>query len=154
MAKIALADSTISETTASNHIKYEKYEQVGTGGGGNDAYGNPIPPYPIYDWVKYDTSATVKGKAVATVTNVNINGKAPVVMGDRTTEEDTYTLPSGGSYVSGAHTSGQGSVTVGNSRNVFINGKSVAINGSRVTTHAGGSSTINGGLSSTVNIGS
>lgn len=154
MAKVALHDSTISETTAPDHISYEKYEQVDTGGGGSDSDGNPIPSYPIYDWVDYKTSATVKGKAVATVTNVNINGKAPVVMGDRTTEEDTYTLPSGGVYVSGAHSGDQGSVTVGNSSNVFINGKSVATNGSRVTTHAGGSSTINGGSSSTVNIGS
>lgn len=153
MAKIALSNATISNTTASGHITYKKYVQTGTGGGGVDSEGNSIPTYPIYGWVNYTTSATVSGNAVATVSNVKIQGVAPIVKGDRTTEKDTYTLPSGGVYVSGAHTSAQGSVTSGNSRNVFINGKSVAISGSSVSTHTGSSSTINGGTSSTVNIG-
>ncbi|OXS74466.1 hypothetical protein B1B04_09215 [Lysinibacillus sp. KCTC 33748] len=83
-----------------------------------------------------------------------MEGKAPIVQGDKTTENDSYSLPSGGVYVSGSHTNAQGSVTVGNSNNVFINGKSVATDNSTVTTHAGTSSKINGGASSTVTIGS
>ncbi|SKB63833.1 hypothetical protein SAMN06295926_10525 [Lysinibacillus sp. AC-3] len=154
MAKIALKDATISDTTASNHIIYKVLEQVDTGGGYYDQWGDYVPTYPINDWVQYPTSATVKGKAVSTVSNVTIEGKAPIVQGDKTTENDSYSLPSGGVYVSGSHTNAQGSVTVGNSNNVFINGKSVATDNSTVTTHAGTSSKINGGASSTVTIGS
>lgn len=158
MAFIALKDSTITETTASNHITYKVYE-----------YQGESPPYcvswdkdgnctrtktdSIYDWVNKTTSAKVTGKVSSTVTNVLVQGKAPIVQGDKTSEKDTYNLPSGGVYVSGSHTSGQGSVTSGNSNNVFINGKSVAIKGSKVTTHAQTNSTINDGVSSTVNIG-
>ena len=151
MAKIALNNATIANVTASNHIQYRRYEQVGTGGGGVDSEGNSIPTYPIYGYVYYSASATVKGNAVATVTNVKIEGKSPIVQGDKTTESDSYSIS--GEYVSGAHTNAQGSVTSGNSSNVFINGKRVAISGSSVSTHSGNSSTINGGVSSTVNIG-
>lgn len=154
MANIALKDSTVADSTVNNHITYRVYEQTGTGGGYTDAWGNYVPPYPINDWVEYTTSATIKGKTVSTVTNVTIQGKAPIVQGDKTTENDSYTLPSGGAYVSGSHNNAQGSVIIGNSRNVFINGKSVAIAGSTVTTHAGTSTKINGEVSSTVTIGS
>ncbi|MFJ3387492.1 hypothetical protein [Lysinibacillus sp. NPDC086135] len=159
MANIALQDATIAESTANDHITYSIEE-----------YQGKTPDYcvtwnqfgqcidwdskPIYKDVNKQTSATVKGKAVSTVTNVTIQGKAPIVQGDKTTENDTYNIPSGGTYVSGSHNNAQGTVTVGNSRNVFINGKSVAIDGSTVTTHAGTSSKINGGTSSTVTIGS
>lgn len=154
MANIALKDATISDSIATDHITYKVNEQVDTGGGYYDQWGNYVPTYPIYDWVQHQTSATVKGKTVSTVTNVTIQGKAPIVQGDKTTENDSYNLPSGGTYVSGSHTNAQGSVTVGNNNNVFINGKSVAIENSTVTTHAGTSSKINGGTSSTVTIGS
>lgn len=159
MAKIALKDATIADSTAPDHITYSVEE-----------YQGQTPEYcvawnefgqcirydsdPIYAPVNKTTTATIKGKAVSTVTNVTIQGKAPIVQGDKTTENDTYSIPSGGSYVSGSHTNAQGSVTVGNSYNVFINGKSVAIENSTVTTHASTSSKINGGVSSTVTIGS
>lgn len=159
MANIALKDATIADSTANDHITYSVEE-----------YQGQTPEYciawnqfgqcinydsdPIYRPVDKKTSATIKGKAVSTVTNVTIQGKAPIVQGDKTTENDSYNLPSGGTYVSGSHTNAQGTVTIGNSRNVFINGKSVAIDGSTVTTHAGTSSKINGGVSSTVTIGS
>lgn len=160
MAEVALNDATIAETTANNHITYESKDYIGE----SSPYcvqWNPITGAciatntdPMYDWKEHKTSAKVKGKAIATVTNVKFNGKSPVVMGDKTTESDTYTIPSGGRYKSGAHTSAQGSVATGNNSKVFVNGKSVAINGSKVTTHAKSSSTINGGVSSTVKIGS
>lgn len=160
MAKIALKDSTIKETTASNHITYRKYEQTGTGGGGCNSWDeNGVctgysSTYPIMGWVGgYTTSAKVKGKAVSTVTNVSIEGKAPIVKGDKTLESDTYTIPNG-EYVSGSHTNAQGSITGGNSNNVYANGKLIAIKGSTITTHASTSSEIDGELSSTVNIGS
>ncbi|MEQ6356557.1 hypothetical protein ABNX05_18195 [Lysinibacillus sp. M3] len=159
MAKIALNDSTITDTTASDHITYKVYEYQGQTpdycvSWDNEGYCTRWDSDDIYEWVDHTTSATVKGKAVSTVTNVTIQGKAPIVQGDKTAENDSYNLPSGGVYVSGSHTSAQGSVTVGNSNNVFINGKSVATDSSTVTTHAGTSSKINGGTSSTVTIGS
>lgn len=159
MAKIALDGSNINQTTASGHIRYEMYEQTGTSptfcnrwdeddncigwGGGN----------PIYSWVSYTTSAKVDGTAVGNVSNVRIEGKAPIVQGDKTKESDSYTLPSGGRYISGNHTNVSGSVTSGNSSNVYVNGKSVAIIGSNVSTHASTSTTIKDNGSTTVNIG-
>lgn len=159
MTKIALDNSTINQSTANNHITYELYERTGTtptycnrwdeegyciGWGGGD---------PIYSWVRYTTSARVNGNTVGSVINVKIEGKAPIAQGDRTRESDTYTLPSGGRYVSGQHTNASGSVTSGNNNNVYINGKSVAIIGSSVQTHANTSSTIANNGSNTVNIG-
>lgn len=152
MAKIGLEDSKISETSVPNHITYKRYEQTGSTPN-YDEFGNYIGSTPSYGYVNYQTNATVKGTAKSTVTNVKIQNKSPIVVGDRTTETDTYTLPSGGIYVSGAHTNGQGTVTVGNAKNVKANGKLIAISGSSVTTHAGTTAQINADLSSTVNIG-
>ena len=159
MAKIALDGATMAQSTIPNHISYRKWEQTGTS-----------PPYcsggyidgvcqgwsggdPIYDWVYYQTNAIVNGTVTASVTNVKVNGKSPIVVGDKTKESDTYSLPSGGVYVSGQHTNVAGSVTVGNNKNVFINGKLAVLNGAQVTTHAGTNTTINGGVSTTVDIG-
>ncbi|MGG0667639.1 hypothetical protein ABE073_03830 [Lederbergia citrisecunda] len=159
MAKIALSGATIAESTVSDHITYQKYEIVGYGqppcvswdeDGYCSDYGSPPP---IYDWVRYTTSAKISGSVAATVQNVKIEGKAPIVVGDKTRENDSYTLPSGGVYVSGQHTGAAGSVTVGNANNVYVNGKLVALNGASVNTHAGTNTTINGGASTTVNIG-
>lgn len=144
MAKIGLDGSTITNTTASNHIYYRWWNPYG---GGYDYYGNPIGAY-NYGY----TSATVRGTVKSTVTNVKINGKSPIVVGDRSTENDSYSIPNG-EYVSGSHSNAQGSVTVGNTKNVKANGKLIAISGSNVTTHASTTATINGGLSTTVNIG-
>lgn len=143
MPKVALNDATIADTTAGGHISYERYEQTGT-----DSEG-----WPTHGWVGgYTTSATVKGKCIASSNRVFINGKNAVLQGDRTSEDDQYSIPDG-RYSGGAHSGASGSVNVGNSKNVFIGGKSVAVEGSRVNTHAGTSTTINGGGSSNVNIG-
>ena len=158
MPKIALDGAAIADSVASGHIDYEVYKITGY-----------TPTYPIYDddgnyigtgggdpiwgWVGgYNTSATISGTCKSTVTNVKIEGKSPIVSGDRTSENDSYTLPEG-RYVGGSHSNAQGSVTGGNSKNVFINGKSVSVNGSSVNTHAGTSTSINGGVSNSVNIG-
>lgn len=143
MPKVALNDATIADTTASGHISYERYEPIGY-----DSEGNPY-----YGWVGgYTTSATVKGKCIASSSRVFINGKNPILQGDRTSEDDQYSIPSG-RYAGGAHTNATGSVTAGNTKNVFVGGKLIATEGSRVNTHAGSSTTVNGGVSSNVNIG-
>lgn len=159
MAKIALDGAIMVQSTVANHINYRAYEQTGT-----------TPRYcvewdedgscirreggdPIMEWVSYQTSATINGTVESSVTNVKINGKAPIVVGDKTKENDTYSLPKG-EYVSGQHTNAAGSVTAGNASNVFVNGKLIAINGASIATHAGTSSTISSGVSTTVNIGS
>lgn len=154
MAKIALNGATISQSTASGHINYNNYEVVGTGGGGTDSQGNSIPTYPIYGWVARTTSANINGTVDADVTNVFIQGKNPIVNGDNTIETDSYSIPSSGVYTGGAHTnSTNGKVTSGNTKNVFVNGKSVSVEGSTISTHAGNSSSIINGFSSTVFIG-
>lgn len=142
MARIALDGATITQTTASGHIQYRVWEFQYR----DSVYGD------IYGWSYYSTSAYINGRANATVTNVKIQGKSPIVQGDRTSESDSYSIPRG-EYYSGAHSNAAGSVTGGNSNNVFVNGKSVSLQGSSVRTHANTNSSINGGTSTTVNIG-
>lgn len=144
MAKIALNEANINRSTVSNHIYYRRWEQTGTDWEG----------YPTYGYRYYYTSAIINGTTESSVTNVMIEGKRPVVQGNNTVESDSYSLPSGGEYVSGSHSNTRsGSVTSGNSRNVYINGKSVAIIGSNVQTHANTNTTIRDNGSTTVNIG-
>lgn len=158
MAKIALAGATMAQSSAPNHINYRRYEQTGTtpiycnswdDDGDCNGYGGGLP---IMQWISYQTSANINGTVTATVTTVKIEGKAPIVIGDATKESDTYSLPFG-EYVSGQHTNAAGSVKAGNAKNVYVNSKLIAINGAAISTHAGTSSTINGGVSTTVNIG-
>lgn len=160
MAQVALDNATIANSTASNHITYRKWEQVGTTSVYCETYdtdGTTCLSYaggdPIYGWVTYTTNATVTGVVDSSVTNVRINGVAPIINGDNTIETDTYSIPSG-EYVSGAHSnSTSGSVTSGNGNNVFFNGVSASVIGSTITTHASTNSTINGGGSTNVFIG-
>ena len=162
MALIALNDAKINQSTSSGHIKTERYIQTGTGGGycnARDEDGNCTsyaPTYPIFNWVGgYSTSAKIDGTCTASSTQVFIQGKNPVLKGDKTKESDTYQLGSSERYASGQHTNvTTGSVTGGNSNNVYVGGKLIAIAGSTITTHAGTSTTIGStGLSSTVYIG-
>ncbi|MGG4105139.1 hypothetical protein AAXB25_14580 [Paenibacillus lautus] len=143
MPSVALNGATISESTASGHINYERYEYWYTDQDG----------YDHYHWVGgYTTYATIRGSCNASPNGVYFNGKNAVLQGDRTTENDQYSIPDG-RYQSGAHSGASGSVTSGNGKNVFIGGKSVSVNGSTISTHAGTSSTINGGVSNNVYIG-
>lgn len=156
MALIALNGAKINQSTANGHIRTERYIQTGTSGGGYDIYGNPYPTYPINEWVGgYSVSATINGTCTASTTQVFIQGKNPVLVGDRTTESDTYNLGANERYASGQHTNAtNGSITGGNSSNVYVGGKLIAITGSTVTTHANTSTAIGSeGLSSTVHIG-
>lgn len=162
MAKIILDGCKINESTASGHINTERYIQVGTGGGecnGWDIFGNCIstsPTYPTKDWVGgYSINAKINGTVKSEITNVVIEGKKPIVKDSKTTESDTYTVGFEERYASGQHTNvTTGSITGGNSSNVYINGKLVSITGSTVKTHANTNTTIgNDKVSSTVTIG-
>lgn len=152
MASVALDDATVANSTSTGHITYRKWEYQYTTPIQYDGEGNPVGGgEDIYDWNYYTTDATVTGKCNASSNSVYIDGKNAVLNGDTTTETDQYTVPSG-EYYSGAHSSISGSVTSGNSKNVFIGGRSVSINGSTVSTHAPTATTINQG-NSTVFIG-
>lgn len=133
MPKIALNNDNIDSSTANNHIQYEKWEYQYT-----DENGNPI-----YGWnYNYYTDATITGNTNSSVNNIYVNGKHLIVKGDTTTEKDTYTIPSGGQYVSGSHNTASGNIISGNPSAIYANGKLVCTIGSNVTTHAGTSTTI------------
>lgn len=148
MPKIALNNDNIAISTATNHIRYKKWEYQYTTPTYCSAYdkdGNCISwggGTEVYDWNYYYTDATITGKVNSSVNNVYINGKPLIVKGDATTEKDTYNIPSGGQYVSGSHDIANGSITSGNSSRVYANGKLVCTIGSNVNTHAGTNTTI------------
>ncbi|WP_107838616.1 hypothetical protein [Metasolibacillus meyeri] len=176
MAKVALADVKIVQATATDHIIYTKTEQDGyhprtcpvgymdyqTGRCGyTNAFGvwidMWIPGEPKYQDVDYKIDAKIDGSVTATVTNVKINGQTPIVKGDKTKETDSYTIPGGGTYKNGKHENiTTGSVTGGNSKNVYVNGKLLAVADNEVTTHVSSVKTKIGtqGLSTNVNVGS
>ena len=160
MGKISLNGASINTATASGHIQTERYIQTGTGGGECNAWDEDgacigyAPTYPIYEWVGgYTADAQIDGTVQATTNQVFIQGKNAILNGDSSTENDSYNLIPDERYVSGQHTGATGSVTTGNSRNVFIGGKQVSIDPTTVRTHSGVNTTIRDGFSSTVFIG-
>ena len=143
MAKVALDGCNFVESTAPGHIQTERWQKVGNYPGSWDEDGGYIPGDPKYDWVGgYSVAAKINGTVKATTTNVFANGKKVVRQTDPTTETDTYSLGSNERYASGAHTNAQGTVSQGNSRNVYINGQLVALQGSQVRTHANTTTTV------------
>lgn len=150
--KIILDGCKITQSTNNGHISTEKY--VKTSSGGTDGNGNPYPP--SYDWVGgYSTSAKIDGTCKASTSNVFVNSKKVILKGDNTLESDSYTLASNERYAGGKHTNAQGSVTGGNSNNVYVNGKLLAVTGATVTTHASNNTTVGNDIISTnVNVGS
>lgn len=82
---------------------------------------------------------------------VFIQGKNPVLVGDSTTESETYSLGSDERYLSGQHSgaNAKGTVTTGNSKNVYIGGRLVCNDPTSVRTHAVAVTTISGGSEST-----
>ena len=160
MANIGLNGATLNQVVAVDHINIQKYEQVGTGGGeclARDEFGNCLyyaPTYPLEEWVDAKTDAKVDGTVKATVNKVFIQGKNAILNGDKTEEKDTYVLESNERYVSGQHTNAQGTVTTGNSRNVFIGGKQVSTQPITVNTHVSGlTTTVKDGWATKVFIG-
>lgn len=152
MAKVALDGANITESTSpSNHITYTyDYYDPCKYVGENGCIGG-------WSTTTGRTSAKIVGTVTGAVSNVVVQGKRPIVVGDRTRETDIVPspLPDNGYSPTGNHTNvTTGSVTGGNNKNVFINGKSVAVGGSTVRTHAGNNTSVGtSGLSSTVNIG-
>ncbi|WPK11814.1 hypothetical protein R6U77_18270 [Lysinibacillus louembei] len=146
MARIALDGAEMNESTASGHISIQRYQRTGDSG---------YPDYiPYYNWVGgYSADAKVNGKANARQTQVFINGKNAVLNGDRTEENDTYTLGSNERYSSGQHSNAAGTITNGNSSNVYIGGTLVSVENATVTTHANTSTTLKNNYSTNVNIG-
>lgn len=148
MPAVALNGATIAQSTVSSHVSYnyQVYDSCKT----TNSEGECVGGYWTYSGT---TSANINGTCTATSNQVFINGKNAVLMGDRTVENDTYVPVSGGYNYRGMHTGAQGSVTSGNTKNVFIGGKPVSVLSSTVRTHAGTNTTINGGQSSNVFIG-
>ena len=143
MAKVALDGCNFVESTAPGHIQTERYVRDGNYPGSWDEYGNYYPGAPRYTWKGgYSVAAKINGTVKATTTNVFANGKKVTKQTDPTTEKDTYSLGSNERYKSGAHSSAQGTVSQGNSRNVYINEQPVAIQGSQVKTHANTTTTV------------
>jgi uncharacterized Zn-binding protein involved in type VI secretion len=150
MPKAATQQSTINDSTKPNHVSYTERYQSGTGGGGTDSHGNPIPTYPIYSDASWNSDAKITG-TLNSSSNVLINGSPAVKVGDTTQEQwtaDPEPYAHYGGWITsinpGTSGNGSGSVTVGSS-NVFVNGKALAFDGSTVTTHLGNTTTINGG---------
>lgn len=133
MGAIARNGDEINSSTASDHIRTRKWISSPTEENPDDGY---------YDY-RY-ISATVTGNIQSTSGSVYANGILVSTKGDATNESDSYSLPSGYSYVSGSHSNTTGSIS-GSSSTVYIGGKPVARKGDSVTTHAGHSTTINGG---------
>ncbi|OMD78246.1 hypothetical protein [Paenibacillus odorifer] len=150
MPKAANSNSTIQDSTKSSHVTYTERYQSGTGGGGTDIHGNPIPTYPIYSTATHHTDAKITG-TVSSSSNVLINGSPAIKVGDTTQEQwtaDPEPYPHYGGNITSVSPatsgSGSGSVTVGSS-NIFVNGKALVFEGSTVTTHLGNTTTIDGG---------
>lgn len=155
MPGVALNNATIQESSKSSYVSYTERYQYGTGGGGTDANGDPIPTYPLYTTANYNSDAKITGKAVGSH-NVFADGISVITVGDSTQEQwiaNPAPYPhNGGSIIStspGTSGSGSGSVTAG-SPNVFVNGKALAYSGSGVSTHLGTNSSISSGSSNVI----
>lgn len=157
--KIVLDGAALSPSTISNHITYRSYDYKGQGASYCNRWNElgeciGTTSDPIYEWTNHTTSAVVNGTVKSSVTNVKIEGKSPVVLGSSTSETDSYSLPSGGVYVSGQHTnSTSGAVTKGNASNVYVNGKLLATSDASIVNHGGVGASVSSGFSSSVNIG-
>ncbi|MCR8641560.1 hypothetical protein NV379_02720 [Paenibacillus sp. N1-5-1-14] len=101
-----------------------------------------------YDEYQDNSNAIVNGTVKSSTSNVYINGRGAVTIGDSTIESWTNSgfTPIFVSASPGQNGSGNGSVT-GGSSNVFVNGRQLATNGSSTSTCVNTTSTINGGSS-------
>ncbi|MGE7092058.1 PAAR domain-containing protein [Lysinibacillus sp. NPDC048646] len=156
MPEVSVKGNKIQNSTATGHIKVKKPNEYTCEAGymngefysgywsGGICYGVLTPPSSShsYDYI----SATIEGQINEGSSNVFVNGKEAVYSGAKTSEKDTYSVPSGWSYDSGSHTSATGSVT-GGSSTVFVNGKPLARKSDKVTTHGGSTPTISEGSS-------
>lgn len=145
MPGVSVKGNKITSSIASNHVKVSKPNEPQCVAGYKDGqyysgfwsggvcYGLEIPPSSPYDYQNID--ATIEGTISEGASNVFVNGKEVAFAGAKTQEKDSYNVPSGWTYVSGAHSSTNGFIGTG-SVGVFVNGKQLARKGDPVRTHA------------------
>lgn len=163
MAGVALNGAEIEQSIKSNHVSYDRYVYMKIQDGYCREYDPEDPTRcidyvePVYSWVymgKYYTNAKING-TISASSSVYVNGTPVVTVGSITNESWVADppVPAGGidenitNIQPGTFGSGQGSVTGGNSSNVYVNGKLLAMEGSEVTTHLGNTTTIKSGSS-------
>lgn len=148
---VALDGAVINESTASGHISYKYKKSEYDSCKSLDTEGNCVGGN-----VEVEKNATASARITGTVkatlvSNVFVNGKKVIVVGDRSTEKDQAIGMKSGAYsIRNRHTNANGSVVVGNSKNVFANGKSIAIKSSQIKTHANTTTTFKSGFSQNV----
>lgn len=150
MANVALQGSTITESSKSNYVSYVERYQTGSECVSRDEDGVCTKYEPAYSNATWYSNAKITGLVSDNSNRFKVNGVSVACVGDSTQEQwkaDPTPYPhNGGSIIStfpSTSGSGQGSVTTGNSKKVYLNGKLIVVNGSQVTTHLGTSTTIN-----------
>lgn len=136
MAGVARHDDTIQNVNSPNHVTYQVWNSckyTSSTGGCIGGWDGP-----------YYANATVSGKVSAS-RNVYANSKSVAVQGDTSPQTASYSVS--GTITSTKGTSGNGNISSGNPKNVFIGGVSVAVIGSNVQTFSGQTTTINSGSS-------
>lgn len=101
------------------------------------------------------TGALITGRGIAASSRFYVNGVSAAVVGDRVNEawQASPPVPSDTArtrYINispGTSGSGQGTITGGNAKRVYLNGKLIAVQGSSVTTCLGNGTTISEGNS-------
>lgn len=101
------------------------------------------------------TGALITGRGIAANSRFYVNGVSAAVIGDRVNEvwQASPPVPSDTDrtrYINispGKSGSGQGTITGGNAKRVYLNGKLIAVQGSSVTTCLGNGTTISEGNS-------
>ncbi|MCM3341722.1 hypothetical protein M3650_24625 [Paenibacillus sp. MER TA 81-3] len=143
MAGVAYYGASIASTAASNHIRIKYWHPRRCSGGWIDGVCQGwTEGYYQYDSI----DATINGAVNGGSSNVFVNGMGVARQGDSTAETETYSIPSGWD-LEHSDGGGAGSITIGNSKSVFVNGSPIAVTGSTVSTHAGVSTTIKDGSS-------
>lgn len=154
MAYIALNNAAVQDSTKSNHVSYVERYKSGERCTNRDQDGHCTNWEDVYSNATHNSNAKITGKVSSPSNKMFVNGVPVACMGDPTQEQwvadPTPYAHNGGSIISispGTSGSGQGSITTGNSKKVYLNGKLVAVQGSTVTTHLGTSTTISEGNS-------
>ncbi|MFL1671458.1 hypothetical protein [Paenibacillus dendritiformis] len=101
------------------------------------------------------TGALITGRGIAASSRFYVNGVSAAVVGDRVNEvwQASPPVPSDTARTRhinispGKSGSGQGTITGGNAKRVYLNGKLIAVQGSSVTTCLGNGTTISEGNS-------
>ncbi|CAH0122559.1 hypothetical protein PAE9249_05131 [Paenibacillus sp. CECT 9249] len=157
MAGVAYDGSTIAQSTKNGYVTYDIYSWEPRYCANRDEDGDCTEWRGGY-WYYSGSSSTgahIRQTTIQSSSNVFVNGKSITTVGDSIymSWEASPPVPSNSSSreyrnVKPGHSgSTTGTVSVGNSSNVFANGKSVAQIGSTVTTGIGTSPTLTTGSS-------